>query len=80
MNTFFHRFSELFAQLGLPASEEGIGEFISKHAPLSDDVRLEHAPFWTVPQARLLREMLLEDSDWSEMVDQLNLALRSPKT
>jgi hypothetical protein len=24
--------------------------------------------------------LLLDDSDWSEMVDQLSLALRSPKT
>jgi hypothetical protein len=80
VNTFFHRFSELFAQLGLPASEEEIRNFITQHAPLPDDVRIEHAPFWSVPQARLLRELLLDDSDWSEMVDQLSLALRSPKT
>lgn len=78
MDKTFHRFSELFAQLGLPASEEGIREFLTTHSPLPDDVLLADAPFWTTAQASLLKEELLEDADWAEVIDQLNAALRSP--
>jgi Protein of unknown function (DUF2789) len=41
-------------------------------------VRLEDAPFWSPAQARLLREELAEDADWSEVIDRLSLALRRP--
>ena len=71
-----HRFSELFAQLGLPATPEDIAAFIAVHRPLPGQLRLEDAPFWTPAQARLLREELAEDADWAELVDQLNAALR----
>ena len=40
-------------------------------------VRLEDAPFWTSAQARLLRESLVMDADWAEVVDRLNLALHN---
>ena len=46
------------------------------HTPLADDVALADAPFWNAAQAAFLREELLEDADWAEVVDQLNLALR----
>ncbi len=78
MDKPFHRFSELFAQLGLPAEEGGIREFLAKHTPLAADILLADAPFWTPAQASLLREEILEDADWAEVVDQLNVALRSP--
>lgn len=77
MDMTHHRFSDLFAQLGLDADPESIGSFIAAHGPLPGDVRLEDAPFWTPAQARLLRQALTEDADWAEVVDQLNLALRS---
>jgi hypothetical protein len=77
METSFHQFSDLFAQLGLPSDEAGIRGFISGHAPLPQDVELWEAPFWTPAQATLLREELADDADWAETVDQLNLALRA---
>jgi hypothetical protein len=80
MDNTFHRFSELFAQLGLPADEQGIREFIATHSPLAADILLADAPFWTPAQASLLREEILEDADWAEVVDQLNAALRSPRS
>ena len=40
MDQGFHHFSELFAQLGLPASEAEIRNFIATHSPLADDVPL----------------------------------------
>jgi hypothetical protein len=78
MAPFFHRFSELFAQLGLPSDVAGIHDFLSAHAPLAAHIPLADAPFWTAAQAALLREELLEDADWAEVIDQLNGALRQP--
>ena len=77
MEMAFHRFPELFAQLGLDADLESIRAFIASHAPLPGHVRLEDAPFWTPAQARLLRESLIEDADWATVVDRLNLAMRT---
>jgi len=70
-----HQFHELFDQLGLPSSEAEIREFISVHRPLPGDVKITEATFWTEPQKRLLKELLLQDADWAEVVDQLNVAL-----
>lgn len=71
-----HLFSDLFAQLGLPADEPAIRQFLVTHTPLAADIDLPDAPFWTESQAAFLREEILEDADWAELVDQLNLALR----
>lgn len=79
MDAFYHRFSELFQQLGLSRDPAEIRAFIERHAPLAPDIRLEEAVFWTAAQAALLREKLLDDADWSEVVDQLSLALRREK-
>ena len=76
MDKPIHRFSELFAQLGLPDDAQAIGQFIATHAPLRTDIDLADAPFWTESQAAFLKEEKLEDADWAELVDQLNLALR----
>jgi hypothetical protein len=78
MDTPFHCFADLFAQLGLPSDETDIRAFIAKHSPLSQDVELWDATFWTPAQAALLRDEFVEDADWAEAVDQLNLALRAP--
>lgn len=76
MDTDFHRLPELFAQLGLPDNEASIRSFIAAHAPLAGHIRIADAPFWTPAQARLLRESLGEDADWSQVVDRLDVALR----
>ncbi|WP_343637085.1 DUF2789 domain-containing protein [Roseateles sp.] len=75
MEPVVHPFSALFEQLGLPAGEADIRAFIEDHRPLPGDVRVQEAPFWTPAQAKALRDMLLDDADWAEVVDQLNLAL-----
>jgi hypothetical protein len=77
MDTALHRFSDLFAQLGLSCDEQGIRRFLAVHSPLDESVQLPDASFWTPAQATFLRESLLEDSDWAELVDQLSAALRS---
>lgn len=76
MNSSYHRFSELFLQLGLPADVDSIKTFLERHRPLAASIKLEDATFWSVSQASLLREEILQDADWAEIVDQLNAALR----
>ncbi len=70
-----HQFSELFQQLGLPSTPQAVQSFISAHAPIPAAMRLEDAAFWSASQARLLSELMLQDADWSALVDQLNAAL-----
>jgi hypothetical protein len=72
-----HHFHQLFEQLGLANDAEGISQFIRQHAPLPAEVSLADAPFWNPAQAAFLREALLQDADWAELVDQLNLAFRA---
>ncbi|MBV8037137.1 DUF2789 domain-containing protein [Roseateles sp.] len=75
----FHGFAELFKQLGLPAGDAEIAQFLRQHAPLQASVALAEAPFWTEAQAGLLRDALAGDADWAEIVDQLDAALRRPQ-
>jgi hypothetical protein len=67
----------LFQQLGLEYDQASIDHFIQQHSPLPDDCRLADAPFWDKAQADFLRQQLLADADWVEVVDQLNLLLRA---
>ena len=76
MDQPIHPFSELFAQLGLPADETAIRQFIAAHSPLRNELDLADAPFWTDSQTAFLKEEKLDDADWAEVIDQLNLALR----
>ncbi len=76
MDKVFHGFTELFAQLGLPNDASSIRKFIQTHSPLNSSIRLEDAQFWNTAQAALLQEELQGDSDWAEVIDRLNLALR----
>lgn len=75
MEAMNHPFSELFEQLGLDASHEGIAQFISSHQ-LPAEVELVDAPFWSPTQAEFLKEGWQADSDWAEVIDQLNVSLR----
>lgn len=70
-----HRFSQLFAQIGLASDPDSIGRFIDTHRPLPDGLKLSEAPFWTPSQASFLREGLQADADWSPVIDALNVAL-----
>ena len=72
-----HSLPSLFKQLGLPSIPEDIEKFVTTHSPLKPDLKLEDAFFWTPAQAAFLREEHLEDADWAEVVDQLNLMLRT---
>ena len=77
MNAGFHRFGELFEQLGLAADQASIRAFITRHAPLPPHVRLADAPCWNPAQRQLLHESICHDADWADVVDRLDAALRA---
>ena len=77
MDKPIHRFAELFTQLGLPSNEPEIRQFLEAHTPLAANLTLADAPFWTPGQAAFLREEIVKDADWAELVDQLDTSLRA---
>ncbi|UTW11905.1 DUF2789 domain-containing protein [Marinobacterium rhizophilum] len=77
MDTSQHSMHNLFEQLGLPSTEQDVEQFIRIHRLFSQDIRLDQATFWTPVQAAFLREAVDEDSDWCEVVDELNTRLRN---
>ncbi|WP_460119199.1 DUF2789 domain-containing protein [Pseudomonas sp. S2_C03] len=71
-----HSLPSLFKQLGLPNDPVSIDQFITSHSPLKPDLHLADAFFWSQSQAAFLRDEILDDADWAEVVDQLNVLLR----
>ncbi|TVQ68699.1 MAG: DUF2789 domain-containing protein [Oceanospirillales bacterium] len=76
MDTSLHTMNTLFDQLGLPSTDAQIDQFINTHKLFSEKVKLEEATFWTESQAGFLKEAIQSDSDWAEVVDELNTRLR----
>lgn len=70
-----HTMSDLFAQLGLPSEEGDIEAFVAQHGAMPDGTRLADAAFWSDAQSRFLRQEHLEDADWAQVIDELNLML-----
>lgn len=68
--------NELFAQMGLDDSDAAVDGFIRTHGPVADSIPLHAAPFWNDSQALFLKEAVEADSDWTEVVDQLDALLR----
>jgi hypothetical protein len=77
MDLSSHELSNLFDQLGLDSDPNAIETFIKEHSPLATDVVLADAQFWTNSQASFLREEILKDADWAEVIDQLNERLHA---
>lgn len=67
-----HSLSDLFSQLGLAATSMDIDDFVAGHSPLLNGIALADASFWTSAQAEFLKEKILDDADWAEIIDQLN--------
>ncbi|MDK8465592.1 DUF2789 domain-containing protein [Marinobacter sp. SS13-12] len=76
MDTSNHTFSALFEQLGMPADKQSIEDFIAKHSPLPSEIALQDAPFWSESQSQFLEEGLEDDSDWAEIIDELDALMR----
>ncbi|MDY7559511.1 DUF2789 domain-containing protein [Pseudomonas sp. 10B1] len=65
----------LFEQLGLDSDQASIDAFVDSHGPLPEGVKLIDADFWTLQQAKFLKEQLHIDADWAPVVDELNVLL-----
>jgi hypothetical protein len=75
LDTSSHTMKTLFEQLGLSSSDVAIENFVhNNHLP--EEIPLDHAACWSAGQAQFIREALDQDSDWSEIVDQLDAMLR----
>jgi Protein of unknown function (DUF2789) len=75
VDTTSHTLQCLFDQLGLSSNDVAIDNFVqNNHLP--KEVPLDHAACWNAGQAQFIRESLDQDSDWSEVVDQLDAMLR----
>ncbi|AEA66364.1 MULTISPECIES: DUF2789 domain-containing protein [Pseudomonas] len=80
METPIHPLSSLFKQLGLPDDAQGIDQFITSHSPLKPGLHLADAFFWSEGQRQMLRDEILEDADWAEVIDQLDVLLRKGRS
>ncbi len=65
----------LFEQMGMDSSIVGMNKFLREHRLFEHQV-IAQADFWTPSQAAFIVEAIAQDSDWSELVDQLDAALR----
>jgi hypothetical protein len=75
VDTSSHTMETLFQQLGLSSDPAAIENFIFNNH-LEESMPLDHAACWNAGQAQFIREALDQDSDWSEIVDQLDARLR----
>jgi len=66
--------TNLFLQLGLDASEQGIAQFIKGHQ-LAAGVPVADAAYWNDAQRQFLSEQLKADAAWAVIVDQLSESL-----
>jgi len=76
MDTSKHNLSTLFEQLGLPSGAKDIEDFVARYSPLPSEVAIQDAPFWSESQSHFLEEGLEEDSDWAEVIDELDAQMR----
>ncbi|AQQ68568.1 hypothetical protein Mag101_13705 [Microbulbifer agarilyticus] len=70
-----HTLNDLFAQLGLGSDNDAIEDFLNSHH-LAGEEKLTLATFWSDSQRKFLSDALDEDSDWCEVVDELDVMLR----
>lgn len=66
---------DLFTQLGLDASDEGIDKFIEDHKGMNKSRHIEEAPFWNASQCAFLKQAIDEDAEWVVIIDDLNAQL-----
>ena len=67
--------NSLFSQLGLVSSDEDITEFFETNRGLNKSQHLHESPYWKESQAAFLKDAIVEDAAWAEVIDQLNIEL-----
>ncbi|WP_053214839.1 DUF2789 domain-containing protein [Pseudomonas sp. Q12-87] len=80
MESPIHNLPALFKQLGLSDDAADIEKFIAVHSPLKPELHLADAFFWSEGQRQLLQDEILEDADWAEVIDQLDVLLRKGRS
>lgn len=75
MDANLHTMSNLFTQLGRPSDPASIDEFISRHRALGNEIALDRAPIWTDAQRTFPKEEIIEDADWTGVIDELDSRL-----
>lgn len=76
MNTENLTMNTLFEQLGLESSDEAIETFLRRYSHIPQNLPLHEANIWNRSQAAFLRQAIAEDSEWSYLVDHLDVQLR----
>ncbi|AZG72703.1 DUF2789 domain-containing protein [Shewanella livingstonensis] len=76
MDTTSNDLSHLFKQLGLADNQQGIDDFV-KQNKLDKHTLIVDADCWNSGQKAFLKEALLEDAQWSEVIDQLDVMMRA---
>ncbi|MBU2954692.1 DUF2789 domain-containing protein [Marinobacter sp. F3R08] len=76
MDTSKHTLSTLFEQLGLASDANSIEDFVARNSPLPSEIAIQDAPIWSESQSHFLEEGLEEDSDWAEVIDELDAMMR----
>ncbi|MDO6460483.1 DUF2789 domain-containing protein [Granulosicoccaceae sp. 1_MG-2023] len=66
----------LFEQLGLKSDADAIDAFIKTHQ-LPEGCALSEASFWNDAQRHFICEEMVEDADWTPVVDELNMLLHA---
>jgi len=79
MDETLPRMTNLFLQLGLDASEQGIAQFIRNHQ-LPCETGIGEAAYWNEGQRQFLREKIDSDGIWAIVIDQLNESLHEDAT
>lgn len=69
-----HSLNSLFAQLGLPSTDDEIEEFVASHQ-LEKHCVIEEASFWSEGQKQFLVEEHHDDADWIPWIDELDALL-----
>lgn len=77
MERLVRNMGSLFAQLGQASEEDAISQFIETNGPLDGETLLHEAAFWSPMQANFLREAILDDAEWAEIVEALNSKLHA---
>lgn len=77
MERLVRNMRSLFAQLGQACDEDAIQQFIEANSPLGGETLLHEAAFWSPMQANFLREAILDDAEWAEIVEALNSELHA---
>ena len=76
MDTTEHTLNHLFAQLGLPDSDDEVANFIDRHKPVPASRPVYELDIFTHSQKQFLQEGLQEDAAWAEAIDELSSLLR----